>query len=725
MTTEFRFGVDWRRKGIICWDAHPTDAPNLMPTPITYMGVDLTAIGSGASITRNEEATDYGRLLFAVQTGTDLSAGFDLQGQEDNSNTYSDTISVSPSSDYGVAIWLKGVNNYVGVPFVVQVKDQTNTVLFSSTSFNLSDEWTQVTASGTTGVSSSYLRIEVVKDNNATDVEFQATGFMVVAGTTIPTGYNAGEADRYDNITAYVKESDWTLGMREAYQDVSSKAVCKITVNNADKTFSPENTNSILSGYIAPFRPMEVQSVVDSGTPTTHFTGWLETLQPDVNQYGKREVTLKGAGPMLYFTEADTDIELQENKLTSEIIETLLQQVLFPPALSLATVLDADGYNRLDYEAWIANYLLDYDVETGLAQLAYVADNWIQRGGADSQDGEETFSIYRAIQDVTMAERGRFYFDRDGKAVFKNRHYFPTQKTVQATFDDAMHDMDYTYAGLNEFKNEVTVICYPRTISDDDDILLWSLDKAVTIPPATEEKPFQQIIAAFRDDSDNRIGGKDVTLDTVVFSQGNAEITMEAFANRAQLKIVNGSSQNVVLSTCEIRGKKITDFGRMEAKATDGVSATLYGKRTLNMNLPSLDDFELAESIANYELSRRKNPSGKVSKITLRSQLEENDSLLNHQLNLTISDRIRIVESQAEHATDSREYTGNEITGYDDEVLKGQYYIIGEAHRLIDSGKMLETTWHLEYASESNWFIIGTDSSDSSYVDSEDVVMFF
>jgi len=30
MTTEIRFGTDWRRKGIICWDARPTDAPNLL-----------------------------------------------------------------------------------------------------------------------------------------------------------------------------------------------------------------------------------------------------------------------------------------------------------------------------------------------------------------------------------------------------------------------------------------------------------------------------------------------------------------------------------------------------------------------------------------------------------------------------------------------------------------------------------------------------------------------
>ena len=40
MTTEFRIGVDWTRKGIICWNAWPGDALNLLPRPLTYTTVD-------------------------------------------------------------------------------------------------------------------------------------------------------------------------------------------------------------------------------------------------------------------------------------------------------------------------------------------------------------------------------------------------------------------------------------------------------------------------------------------------------------------------------------------------------------------------------------------------------------------------------------------------------------------------------------------------------------
>jgi hypothetical protein len=31
MTTEFRLGIDWKRKGIICWDSRPGDILNILP----------------------------------------------------------------------------------------------------------------------------------------------------------------------------------------------------------------------------------------------------------------------------------------------------------------------------------------------------------------------------------------------------------------------------------------------------------------------------------------------------------------------------------------------------------------------------------------------------------------------------------------------------------------------------------------------------------------------
>ena len=65
---------------------------------------------------------------------------------------------------------------------------------------------------------------------------------------------------------------------------------------------------------------------------------------------------------------------------------------------------------------------------------------------------QDSFDVYRAIGDVTAAERGRFFFDREGKAVFWNRHHLLQGATPLAAFDDSMTDLAYSYAGLDVLK---------------------------------------------------------------------------------------------------------------------------------------------------------------------------------------------------------------------------------------------------------------------------------
>jgi hypothetical protein len=45
MTTSFNVGVDWNRKGLICWDARPDDALNILPRPLTYSTIDYRKSG--------------------------------------------------------------------------------------------------------------------------------------------------------------------------------------------------------------------------------------------------------------------------------------------------------------------------------------------------------------------------------------------------------------------------------------------------------------------------------------------------------------------------------------------------------------------------------------------------------------------------------------------------------------------------------------------------------
>jgi hypothetical protein len=168
----------------------------------------------------------------------------------------------------------------------------------------------------------------------------------------------------------------------------------------------------------------------------------------------------------------------------------------------------------------------------------------------------------------------------------------------------------------------------------------------------------------------------------VTFSKGSAAVIIEPKANSATLKIVNTGLVSAELTTCVVKGCKITDYGRMEAKAQDGLSVAKYGRRTMKMNLPSVDSIEYAQMIADYEVNRRGELRGMVSQVTLASHGTKGGGNHAHQLARTIGNVITISETQTGHTN-------------------RRYAIIGEAHRLTKGATLLETTWYLEQAAES------------------------
>jgi hypothetical protein len=496
----------------------------------------------------------------------------------------------------------------------------------------------------------------------------------------------------YDDVTSRVMNANWFLGMRKPYQDMGDDSMLELVLNNSDKRFSPENTSSPLSGDLAPFRPVRVQSN-DGTTTRSHYTGWIEKIEPSVNQYGERQVKITCAGPMQFFKGVQTNIAIQENKRSDQIIDTLLDEVQLPPALVGKAIIGLSGSN-IGSVSIVGDdeILIDRTLDTGKTTLAYAADNWV-RGGENAK--KKSFDVYRAIKDVVAAERGRFFFDRSGQAVFWNRHNLIVDQTLQATFDNSMMDMGYTFAGLGEFANDITVNCHPRAISADSNELLWQLEEALTLEPREE----REIGAAYKDASDNRIGARNITLANASFQSGNKLVEgkvrlVEAGANRAKILVRNPSAtKKAVLETCEVRGQKITDFGQMEALARDGISIVKYGQRDMQLDLRSVDNLNNAQYIADFELMRRKEPSGKVQSIILKSHGKNGGGVHANQLALTIGDRIRVKEAQSEH--------------------DGEYFIIGEAHKLSQSATLLETTWYVESATEGNWFVIGTSDIGS------------
>lgn len=452
-----------------------------------------------------------------------------------------------------------------------------------------------------------------------------------------------------DDVTTRVIEANWFLGMRMLYQDIADNPTLKLTLRNDDGRFSPENNDlaNPLRGLVRPRRLVRIQSN-DGTTTRTHWTGWIESIQPMVNRNGRRIVDILASGPMPFYTAAETKIALQINKRSDEVVSALLTEVSIPNAPTPI-------------------------VNAGNTSFPYIGDNWVRQGGMTDLD-MDTFDVYRALGDITAAERGRFFFDREARAVFWNRHYLLVEQPVSATFNDTMTALDYTYAGSDQLKNEVSVVCQPRSITPSA-VTLWELQEAVIeIPPNSTRR----IYVKYTDDSGNRIGGNNVTLTNVTFSQGTATHSIDPKASGAELVFTNSAATMAVVQTAVVLGRKMTAFDRLEATAKDTSSIGSYGRRTYRLNLPSLSALADAQYIADFELNRRKEPQGRVSAVTVSSHGRQGGVHHDKQLSLTMGNRVQVTETQTGH--------------------NASYYVVGELHRLTAGGTLYQTTWYLEPA---------------------------
>ena len=393
----------------------------------------------------------------------------------------------------------------------------------------------------------------------------------------------------YTDETARVLSASWALGFQQAYMNVGNDAQLTLILRNQDRRFTPEHRAGRLYGKLAPLRPVKIESN-DGTTTRRHFSGWVQSIHPAANRHGERIAMIRVSGAMQFLKATETKIELQENQRSDRIIDTLINEVIFPPAAQrfLGARRPRLQQARPIDQARQSGSL--QQLRGRRADAEHGRDNWVRQGGYSDQL-KDTFDVYRGIRDITAAERGKFFFDREGKAVFWNRHHILDKDALDATLDDDMTDMKYTFASLDQTKNEIIVTCHPRSVAAAP-TTLWELKDAIirVAPGETRE-----VYVKYKDEKEKRIGGKDVTVEGLEYLQGRCTVEVEAKANGANLVFKNESADTeTVVEKCLVKGRKIVDEGQMDARAIDQTSITYFGRRTMNINLPSIDDLDQA-----------------------------------------------------------------------------------------------------------------------------------
>lgn len=471
--------------------------------------------------------------------------------------------------------------------------------------------------------------------------------------------------DANEDITADVQSARWSLGSRNPFQSVADESTLTIVVRNTTGKYSPENGASPLAGLI---RPMKRVRVLESVTNTQLWNGWLNFPQLDWQTAGlytgKISTTFNAVGAKVLLDRITVTQDLFIAATADEIIFDAMEQAGIFPAIDSGWVLGNATLGLLGETTVIASNDDWRDFETGITVFP------------DYGDGRE--NVNAIIGDLTATERGHFYFDRDGKAIWRNRHHTYTTTSTDYTLTDATlpNGIGYFYGDI--FANAVTVTGRPRRTESAE--VVWRLDNTIEIP----SNKTIQIQARLRRSTGQFASASSLTY-TATFSTGTAIITIIPQGGVAKISIANSGISRAVLSSLVISGAPKFEQNELTATARDEDSISQYYLAEKQLSLTNIYEYQTLSDIGYMEILRLP-MRGRVAEFAM---IAKDDGVANAVMleDIYIGAFLRINAS---------------ATLYHDD----RYWVIGEEHEWA-AGGVHKTNYFCEPVKAWGW-VLGT-----------------
>lgn len=503
------------------------------------------------------------------------------------------------------------------------------------------------------------------------------SGRYVIA---IDKNHDGHFSDLDEDLAANTRELTWRLGLRQPYDSMADYGTAQITLDNARGLFSPER-HQLEIGARAQIIWQENGKRDKRGKRITLFTGFISHVAVAAGEWSDAGAVIHVQDLLPWLEASAARLSPISDVAADQVIDRLLDGALVRRAvLADFCIIDVPGHNQIDSVRVFPPQNLARRLQPGKTRFAYVGDWW-----------DETTSIRQAIRDLAQSERGRFYIDRDGDAIFLNRHQTLVRETVAAAFADDMQGMRYAYG--DQRINRFTLRMTPREVGASG-VTLWQLAGAERIGAQTGlalslrftddlQRPvglleFERLEASFSRDETGRTGA--------IQQQVSARIIEFGFTSLL-VQLENKSARDVFLTELRVIGKPLFRRDPLELTVGDGEGMHRHGLRHITQDLPALSDIATAQAFASYELARRKDPVGAVSELRLDARQHP------AARELTLFDRIRISESR---------------TGHRDQ----EYFIVGEQHHVGQGGALHEIRLTLEPADHSRFVVIDASAID-------------
>lgn len=494
--------------------------------------------------------------------------------------------------------------------------------------------------------------------------------------------------------------SGWT-GFNQVESNVSAHVAplntMEIILDNSDGALALENSQRLFYDLI--YSGLMARITIAYGDTSHSFTYYTLSINEAPGEYGLQTVSIQCVCAMHRVQRARIDLEVQTNVLTSDAINSALDQAIVTlPYTSTYFFID---YHSVDDPVEIydpdTHTPLYTDDDTGYSTIPYVGDVIkVDQKGNDEQ------KLQNHIADICIAEGfGRwFYQPRDVKFHFHNRHHDRLQ-SVKYLLDGSQY-VNPTAATTTVY-NDVEVYYFPRVVDTVDRVIFESNETPITIVPGKTRR----VSVKYRDPdlSDTPVAALSFidpdSTDVIVTDAGAVNVTnlvyqsSEITSTGGVFFFENVTDDDVTIDTLRVRGKLVTLYQPQIASARNGQSIGRYNW----MQLPSvrsvyIDDGDYAQSIADFLVLRHKDMRHVFSDISLVITEDNFD-----YLNCTIGDVIQVQDAWS---------------GHDDE-----YVILGERHVYDIARQFYQVTWYLRSNDTTNYFIIDTD-----YVDSEALIGF-
>jgi ribosomal protein L21 len=625
---DIRANADWDGDGFICYDTVLTDQLNRMHTGLSsdanLVNLHWAYVRTGEE--GSAEFTPYGLRLLHCVTGTLTGAGAYF-GRAGGTRDFT----VVNGQTYTVSVWVR-VEVFANVPFIFNVDDGATGV---DVGFTPTTTWQRVNATITAG--STTLGFRIYKNGSATDVTFDATGFMIVEGSIAPVGFNVGDAsNRYDNVTDYLESANWSFGRKNWTATMFDEGTASLTLRNDSRVFMPENTLSPLYGKML----QRLLVTIDSRSPghttwTRMFTGWTDDYDPILSR------TTGQLQTMVSCTQGRWQLDqIQYNKSVSgtQTADEVIRSVILSGFTSAATPYQV----ILNTAKLSACYFVDpddiLDLDTGVSTIPTAGDGW----GGD-------VNATRVITDVMNIERGFVFIDRSGVVKFYNRHHYHdpalTPATTAINLDTDATERSYVYG--DGYQNVVRVTYRPKGTSAG---VIWTSKEPIEVEPGDTKEVNVKLEyeegAKVTVDEVTAFGDADPSstyTTTPAYAKAKTNITYALENGRVKLTIFNYSRQRLTFDIV-LRGGVIESYGGQTVERSGDVRG---GKIVISVDSKQLTEENEAKNLGDYLLGIHDRTAGEFRSFTIKSK---NATWFADIINVSIGSKVSLSETQTGHA---------------------------------------------------------------------------